>query len=275
MPFTDHNGVRLHWDERGPLEADASASTIVLIMGHLYSSALWYPVIPELSRRHRVIWFDNQGTGESGWRKTTSVAEMAGDALAVMDAAGVGRAHLFGVSMGGVLVLEVYRQQPGRVASLTVGCSGVLTADKPRMPGWARIIYHTPRWLLKRMRRGKRGIASYGAAASRQAVDADLAVLDRDKYVVAGVLAQAAAVSAHVMTREEVAGWSVPCLVLHGDEDATVPIAFGEELAATLPGARFVRMQGAGHNFLVARPRETLEALTAFVDGVDGAGNRG
>ena len=274
MPFADHKGVRLHWDERGPLESAGvtPVSTIVLVMGHLYSSALWYPVIPELAKHHRVVWFDNQGTGDSGWRKTTTVAEMAGDALAVMDAAGVAKAHLFGVSMGGVLVLEMYRQAPGRVASLTVGCSGILTADKPRMPGWARIIYHTPRWLLKAMRRGKKGIASYGSAASPQAVEADLAVLDKDGYVVAGVLAQAAAVSAHVMTREEVAGWRVPTLVLHGEEDATVPIAYGEELAATLPGARFVRMAGAGHNFLVARLRETLEAVTAFVDAVDRAG---
>jgi pimeloyl-ACP methyl ester carboxylesterase len=196
---------------------------------------------------------------------------MADDALAVMDAAGVERAHLFGVSMGGVLVMEMYRRRPDRVASMTVGCSGILSAEKPRMPGWARLVYHTPRWLLKRMRRGKKGIAAYGSAARRGAVEADLAVLDTDRYVVAGVLAQAAAVSAYILTREEVAGWTVPALVLHGDEDSTVPIAFGEELAATLPGAQIVRMQGAGHNFLVARRRETLVALSAFIDGVDRA----
>lgn len=271
MPFTEHNGTRLHWEERGPENGSKSASTILLVMGHRYSSAMWYPAIPELSKTHRVIWFDNQGTGRSGYRKTTSVEEMAGDAFAVMDAAGVAKAHIFGVSMGGVIVLEMARQHRERVLGLIVGCSGILSADKPRMPSWAKIIYYMPPWMLKALTPKKRGDGAYGSAAKPEDIAHDTAVLDKDPYVVAGVLAQAMAIAGYTLSKEEVAGFKVPTLVLHGDEDGTVPFAYGEELAATLPGARFVRIEGAGHNFLVAGKEKTLAALGAFIDEVDAA----
>ena len=58
-----------------------------------------------------------------------------------MDAAEVERAHVFGVSMGGVVTLELALQQPGRAMSLVLGCTGVLTADKPRMPAILRRLY--------------------------------------------------------------------------------------------------------------------------------------
>src|ERR1700679_1155666 len=98
MPFADNKGVRLHWEEKG------QGTPVLLVMGHRYSSAMWYPMIPALSAEHRVIWFDNRGTGESDSTRKASVQDLADDAFAVMDAAGVERAHLFGVSMGGGVI---------------------------------------------------------------------------------------------------------------------------------------------------------------------------
>jgi 3-oxoadipate enol-lactonase len=76
MPFADNNGVRLHWQEQG------QGSPILLIMGHRYSSAMWYPILPALAAEHRVIWFDNRGTGESDATRKATIDELAGDALA-------------------------------------------------------------------------------------------------------------------------------------------------------------------------------------------------
>src|ERR1700761_923917 len=115
MPFTTSNGARLHWGEQG------SGTPILLVMGHRFSAKMWYPSIPALAARHRVIWFDNRGTGESDTTAKLSVAQMAADAFAVMDAAGVERAHIYGVSMGGVIVQEMALTAPQRVHSLTVG----------------------------------------------------------------------------------------------------------------------------------------------------------
>jgi len=72
MPFADNGGVRIHWQEQG------SGTPIVLVMGHRYSAAMWYPILPALAAKHRVIWFDNRGTGESAPLKCTALQRFAG-----------------------------------------------------------------------------------------------------------------------------------------------------------------------------------------------------
>src|SRR3954470_9974324 len=139
MPFADNDGARLHWDERG------DGSPLLLVMGHSYTSAMWYPVLDELSTEHRLLWFDNRGTGQSSPTKKITVADMARDAFAVMDAAGVESAHLYGVSMGGGIVLEMARQRPERVRSLLLGCTVAKTPGLSRLPLVLRPLVHLPR----------------------------------------------------------------------------------------------------------------------------------
>ena len=101
---------------------------------------------------------------------------MAADALAVMDAAGVQRAHIYGVSMGGLIVQEMALQQPERVISLIVGCSGALTAEKGRaMPGFMRVLYYLPPSVLKLLMSDRLGDRGYGSAAGPEAIAADQA----------------------------------------------------------------------------------------------------
>jgi len=263
MPFTENKGVRLHWEEAG------SGTPILLVMGHRYSSKMWYPAIPALAAEHRVIWFDNRGTGESQTTPKVTLPQMAADALAVMDAAGARQAHIYGVSMGGAIVQEVAFQQPGRVLSLIVGCSGALTADKPRMPAIMRTLYYLPPWMLKLLMSGRRGDLGYGSAAAPEAIAVDQAVLAKDKFTVKGLVAQAAAIAAYSATREAVAGLTMPALVLHGDEDSVVPFKWGEELAKILPQSRFVKIAGAGHNYLVAAPDAGNRAVLDFTRQID------
>ena len=263
MPFTDHRGVRLRWDEKG------QGGPILLIMGHRYSGALWYPALDALAAEHRVIWFDNRGTGDSDTTPRVTLAELAGDALAVMDAAGVERAHVFGVSMGGVIALEVALQQPGRVTSLVLGCTGVLTPDKPRMPAAMRLLYHLPPRMLALLAPGRRGDKGYGSAATPERIAADLAVLAKDRSTVRGLKAQAAAIAGYSTTREAVAALPQPALVLHGDEDSTVPFAYGAELAQTLAHGRLVTLAGAGHNFFIAAGETANQAVLDFLRAVD------
>jgi 3-oxoadipate enol-lactonase len=263
VPFTDSHGARLHWEERG------AGTPVLLIMGHRYSSALWYPILPALTAEHRVIWFDNRGTGESATTPKVTVRELAADALAVLDAAGVERAHVFGVSMGGVIALEVGLQQPQRVRSLIVGCSGVLSADKPRAPAFLRFLYYLPPWALGLLMRNRSADQGYGRAAAPDA--ADQAMIAKDKLSARGVAAQFAAMASYSTSTEAVSTLTMPALVLHGDEDALVPHDRSVELAATLPDSRLVTLRGAGHNFLVAAPEESSTAVLAFLREVDHA----
>src|SRR5579862_1111171 len=138
MPFAENHGVRIHWEEQG------SGTPVVLVMGHRYSSVMWYPIIPALAAEHRVIWFDNRGTGESDMTRHATIGDFVDDTLAVMDAAGAQRAHIFGVSMGGGIVMELAIRHPERVISLIPGCTAIMTADKPRMPAVMRLLYYVP-----------------------------------------------------------------------------------------------------------------------------------
>jgi 3-oxoadipate enol-lactonase len=264
MAFTTSNGARIHWGAQG------EGTAILLVMGHRYSSAMWYPAIPAFAARHRVIWFDNRGTGESDTTSGVTVRQMADDAIAVMDAAGVQKAHIYGVSMGGVIVQKIAMHHPGRVTSLIVGCSGMLTADKPRAPAVVRLLYHLPNWVLKVLLSARRGDKGYGSAAPADAIAADMAVLDNDKCTKRGAIAQAEAMGTYTTTREAVAALTMPALVLHGDEDSVVPFKWGEELAQVLPNASFVRLEGAGHNFLVAQREKANRAVLDFIGKVEG-----
>jgi 3-oxoadipate enol-lactonase len=261
MPFVQSNGARIHYKVQG------EGTPVLLIMGHRYSSKMWWPLLPELVKRHRVITFDNRGTGESDVKPGFSLKQMAADGLAVMDAAGVERAHVYGVSMGGGIAAELAVQAPQRVISLVLGCTALWSAEKPRMPAWMRMLYYLPPKLLALIL-GKRD--GYGSAAPADLRAKDEAQIAADVYSTRGVAAQAKAIAGHVATVESIAALSMPTLVLHGDEDTLVPLKYGEEFHRVIPGSRMVTFQGAAHNYLIARLPESTAAVMDFFDEADG-----
>jgi pimeloyl-ACP methyl ester carboxylesterase len=258
MPFTDNNGVRLHWDERG------SGTPVLLVMGAAYSSKMWYPVLDALAARHRVIFFDNRGTGDSATTRTATMFDFAADARAVLDAAGEESAHVYGVSLGGVIVQQFALESPERVRSLVLGCTGILSADKPRAPKIADLFIRLPRRLLLRMGRG-----GYGPACPPDALARDQAMILADKRDRAGLVAQQDALRAYSVAPERIATLAMRALVLHGTADRLVPIAWGEELARTLPNARFIAYDGAGHNYLVAAGTKPSDDVLGFLAEID------
>ena len=263
MSFAENHGVRLHW------EATGEGTPVLLIMGHRYTARMWYPILADLAAKHRVISFDNRGVGKSDTTPKASIADFVADTLAVMDSAGVKQAHVFGVSMGGGIAIEFGLRHPDRVTSLILGCTCILTADKPRAPAFLRVLYRRAPWLLNWLMRRRGADHGYGSAAPPDRIARDQKTIAEDKATVAGVAAQADAIARYVNTREAVAGLIMPALVLHGDEDALVPFAWGVELAKTLPNSRFVRFAGAGHNFFIAGGQRANEAVLEFLNDVD------
>jgi pimeloyl-ACP methyl ester carboxylesterase len=258
VPFTERDGVRLHWQERG------EGTPLLLVMGATYSGEMWYPAIPDLSTRHRVIWFDNRGTGQSQSTAVASISDMAQDALAVLDAAGEQRAHVYGVSLGGVVAQQLALEAPERVLSLVLGCTGILTADKPRAPRALRVLFRLPKSV--RLWMGKGG---YGPAAPADRVAKDMAVLRAENPVLQSLVAQQDALRAYSVTREQIASLTVPALVLHGTADRLVRPAWGQELAEVLPDARLVTYEGAGHNYFVAAGDQANADVLAFLAEAD------
>jgi 3-oxoadipate enol-lactonase len=259
LTLLQREGYCLSWQETG------SGSPLLLIMGAVYSSAMWYPAMPLLSAHHQVITFDNQGTGRSTSTGGATVEEMTSDALAVLDAAGVGRAHVYGISLGGVLALELALTVPDRVQSLVLGATCILSPDKPRAPLEVNDALHAA------SRFDLADNTHYGSVCPPDARARNRqAVLD-DVSVPQALVAQQDALRAYRTDVADVAALTMPALVLHGTEDPIVPVDWGRELAATLPDSRLVVYDGCGHNYLVemgdAPQREVLGFL-AEVDAV-------
>src|SRR5262249_18748398 len=119
MPLTTVGDVNISYNVQG--EGDP----LLLINGFGSSSAGWHPELAQgLARSFRLVTLDNRGTGLSDKRdEPTSIAQMADDALAVLDALGIERAHAMGISMGGMIAQELALRQPRRVMSLVLGCT--------------------------------------------------------------------------------------------------------------------------------------------------------
>lgn len=261
MPFTTRDGVRLHWDEQG------EGTPVLLVMGAAWSSRMWFPAIPALAAHHRVVWFDNRGTGQSEASAVHPIASMADDALAVLDAAGIDSAHVYGASLGGVVVQQLALQAPARVRSLVLGCTGILSPDKPRMPRWlSRVLLSVPPAV-----RGKVLGSGYGPVCPPEARAAAEAVLAEEQPSKVALLAQQDALRVYSITREQVAGLAVPALVLHGTHDKRVKPAWGKELADTLPNARLVTYEGAAHNFVAEVTDQANQDVLDFFAEVDSA----
>jgi pimeloyl-ACP methyl ester carboxylesterase len=240
MPFTTNSGVRIHWEQQGV------GSPLLLIMGHKYSAEMWWPVRDALVAKHQVVWFDNRGTGQSQAPRTASVAEMVSDALAVMDAARLDSAHVWGVSMGGGIAQQLAITAPERVRSLILGCTAIKTAVVKAHPHLGALLIRLPAGLLKLIG-GNKAYPNVPAEIAAR----DYEMMKKDKFSVPGVVAQHIGISEFTMTLQDAAGISVPTLVQHGTADPLVPYAKGQEIAATIPGARLSTYEGAAHNYLL------------------------
>src|SRR5580698_11262839 len=170
MPFADNQGTKIYWDEQG------TGAPILLIMGLGYPSAMWHRMRPALSASYRTIALDNRGAGRSDVPPGPySIALMASDAAAVLDAAGVERAHVFGASMGGMIAQEFALQYPDRVHSLILGCTAA---------GGPNAVQAEPEALQALLRRdvtpeeSKETIIPfiYDPATPRERIDEDMAI---------------------------------------------------------------------------------------------------
>ncbi|MCU1412897.1 MAG: dienelactone hydrolase family protein [Microbacteriaceae bacterium] len=262
MAFATNAGTRIFWTEQG------AGEPILLIMGHRWTHEMWHQVAPELAKTHRVVMFDNRGVGESDKPSGPyTAAQMAGDALAVLDAAGIDRAHIYGASMGGQIAQEVALLAPERVISLILGCTAAGTPDKfPRrqqLVAWPAYWMNPSEARLAKMVKGN----IYGPAATAEGIAADLAVFSRQKNDRRGLIAQAHAVF-DFDSLDRVGQITAPTLVLHGDHDRNVPLAWGQELADAIPNARIEVLPGSGHLYMTGGSRQANEAVISFVDSV-------
>jgi 3-oxoadipate enol-lactonase len=259
VAFIQNQAARIYWDEQG------AGDPILLIMGLGYPSCMWYRARPKLSAQYRTIALDNRGVGQSEMPPGPyPIALMASDALAVLDAAGVENAHVYGISMGGMIAQEFALQNPSRVRSLILGCTAC------GGPLAVRAKPEANQMLMARAKMTAEQAAEaaiqfvYDPGTSREKIDEDLNVRrpwfpSSEAYSaqLQGILAWESYSRLDQIT--------APTLVIHGENDLLVPPGNGELIAQRIPGAKLVLIPHAGHIYTTDQPNASHQAVSDFL----------
>ena len=203
-----------------------------------------------------VVRFDNRDVGLSSKLEGTdyTLADMADDAVAVLDALGVERAHVMGCSMGGMIVQRLSIDHPDRVLSLTSVMSRTGEAGYGESSEEALAFLLAPP-APSRAAYIERQLAALHVYGSKpEWLDEDViraraaAAYDRCFYP-EGVGRQMKAVGSDGSRAEQLAELDLPALVIHGSRDTLIDPSGGRRTAALIPGARYVEIDGMGHDY--------------------------
>lgn len=285
MPYVTSAGVKIYWEEadilppsaQRPLRdqhvvsavlADSAVKQpLLLIMGLGATLEWWQRLIPILAPRYRTVVFDNRGVGRSDVPPGPySIPQMAEDAVAVMDAANLASAHVFGASMGGMIAQELALNHPQRLRSLILGCTAcggrqAVPAAKEvaaALGARATMTREQAMWLMAPY--------IFDLSTPRERVAEDIAVRLAATVSNDGYFAQLQAIRAWSGTCDRLAGMAVPTLVIHGEADQLVPVENGRILTRAIPGARLALIPHASHIFFTDQLETTSEALLAFLE---------
>ncbi|HZP58356.1 MAG TPA: alpha/beta fold hydrolase [Dehalococcoidia bacterium] len=267
MTIAHANGIDIYYEEHGPADADP----VLLIMGLGGSAAAWAPQIPALADRYHVIALDNRGVGRTSKPAGPyTIAQMAEDAVAVLDACGVASAHVIGASMGGMIAQELALRRPERVRSLVLACT---TPGGPHSASYERMVERAqeaqaiesleiaPERMQEMMLElfTPEFIAS-PSASFMQWVGASL----QYPPSLEGLRAQLDAVAAHD-TYDRLPQIAAPTLVIAGDADTLVDARNAPILAARIPGAELRLFPKLRHGFTAEQPEQVNAVLLDFL----------
>jgi pimeloyl-ACP methyl ester carboxylesterase len=251
---------------------EGSGPPLLLVMGFAGSAHSWgEPFVEQLTRNFTVTRFSNRGTGDSDKpSEQPTIRTMADDSIALLDALGIERSHICGISMGGYISQEIAINYPNRVNGLVLGCTGVggptavqadaatnaaMTPD-PSMP--------VPDIIRK----------SWYALVSDEFVkeghdflEAMIPSFLAHPTPMDTIVKQVMAIAGHNVAERDSA-ITAPTLVIHGDADRLVPPANGEQVAAAIKGAELRTLHGVGHMFFWERPEESARMITEFLSRV-------
>jgi pimeloyl-ACP methyl ester carboxylesterase len=258
MPLADLGDHKLSYRRRG------TGEPLLLIQGMAGHMAIWgEPLLGRLAADFDVVAYDHCGIGESTEVPGEfSIADLADDAAALLAELGWDSAHVFGISMGGMVAQELVLRHPERVRRLVLGCTYA------GGPG-AQIVAPGPLQMFEAMQSGDRDAAiragfranlSSAFAGDEANYEPFAAAALATQVRVPIVLQQAQAAFVHDASAR-LAEVTTPTLVLHGTEDQMVLYPNAAHLASLIPGARLHTFDGVGHLFYWERPDETARLV--------------
>ena len=266
MPYAvASDGIRLHYQDIGR----HGAPVVLLIQGLGADKNGWIAQRPALMLRYRVIAFDNRGAGRSDKPfGPYTLEQMADDAVAVLDACDVDRAHVVGASMGGAITQLVYLRHPERVRSMVLACSACRNvpwreellqswADLAMSKGMGVMAHHAGRWVIgpRSFRRLWPAVGWLGPLAMGRVPHAFAAQVK-------------AIISVNDGQADNLRDITVPTLIMVGNQDILTPRADSEEMNELIPGSELVVISGAAHGFMIEHASTFNRVLKEFLERV-------
>jgi pimeloyl-ACP methyl ester carboxylesterase len=264
MPTVKVGDINIYYESHGDGEA------LLLIMGYGQYSAHWATLIPPFSREYRVISFDNRGTGRSDKPDIPyTMKMMADDAKGLLDDIGVDSAHVFGVSMGGMIAQEFAVNYPDKVKSLILGCT---------LCGGTKAILPTPEALsfltgpeMAKLSVEERARVTVPWLVSQEftdknpeAVELYVAITSKYPTPIHGFACQAQAIAFHD-TYDRLPQITAPTLLIVGSADRIIPAENSRIIASRIPNAELVVLENAGHGFFIDAEAEAASIILDFL----------
>jgi 3-oxoadipate enol-lactonase len=263
------DGLKLRYEIRG------SGEPVALIMGFSGSGRGWGEAFLKLMEaRFKIFVIDNRGTGESDKPDAEfTLADMAADIAAVLDHAKTPRAHIFGISMGGMIAQEFALAHPERTRGLVLGCTNCGASHSvPADP--AAIANLIPAPGIDPIEQARRafsvacGKAFLNSAAGQEILSQ--AIAEMGNYPITPM---------HTFMRQgqAIGGFDSfarlgqiksPTLIIHGDDDSIVPYPNAEVLQGAIAGSKKHTLKAAGHMFFWEVPDEAARAAGDFLSAV-------
>jgi pimeloyl-ACP methyl ester carboxylesterase len=258
MPSVEVAGTEFHHDREG------SGEPMLLIQGMSATHLAWgEPFLASLRKSFDCVVFDNRGMGLSGRAEMPfTIADLAGDTVGLLDALEIERAHVVGISMGGMVAQELVLANPERIRTLTLGAtycggpSGALMDPEDVKRLGAAMAANDPGQV-------RRVMWEINLSPTFREDDSRFAVFEQMAMALPSpgpvILQQMRACGAH-NTSDRLAQISTPTLVIHGTEDHLLPVANGHEIAALIP-TRLELLDGVGHMFWWEQPERAAELI--------------
>ena len=243
------NGQELYYELHG------EGPPLVLLMGIGYDSSLWtLAQVPVLSTQFQVILVDNRDAGRSSKaRQPYTIADMADDLAGLLDALGIQRSHLLGLSMGGMIALEFALRHGDRLDRLVVTGTGAAPArsavDPIQIWSWVKANDSTGE-----MFGGQQFVSLFSTAFLRnhEAVRDTAELLASNPYPMSPeAYGRQADAYRQFDALDRLAAITAPTLVVVGEQDLLTPPWIAREVAEAIPGARFEVIRGDGSSHLV------------------------
>lgn len=248
-------------------ESHGDGDPLLLIAGFGCDHLYWSLVLPGLAAKHRVIVFDNRGTGQTTAPVASlTVQSMAADAAALLDALAISTAHIAGHSMGGMIAQELAAAHPAKMRSLTLIATTArldergraiveLWGDLPSLTDPRTMCQLIAHWMYT-----NRFFATPGALD--KLIDEMLSV--KHPPTLEGIREQSLAIS-RADTTSRLNQIRCPTLIVAGREDIVMPAEFTRNLADDIPDAELLVIEDAGHGLLIETPAQFVDAFHYFL----------